>query len=128
MPYRHGRLTTSRDTIRLTMMDSDEDDDMPVLSGAALAALQNFYVDRDKQLDDFEQLRMNKNDDLTIADFKEDWNTSQFWFTDKTAAFLADQLLEGITSESTIAIVSAPSVFMQMKRILVNYHISSCAS
>lgn len=110
------------------MIDSDEDDDMPVLSGAALAALQNFYVDRDKQLDDFEQLRMNKNDDLTIADFKEDWNTSQFWFTDKTAAFLADQLLEGITSESTIAIVSAPSVFMQMKRILVNYHISSCAS
>lgn len=109
-------------------MDLADDDDMPVLSGAALVALQNFYVDRDKQLDDFEQLRANKNDNLSISDFKEDWNASQFWFTDKTAMFLANLLLEDITAETTIAIVSAPSVFMQMKRILVIHHISSCAS
>jgi hypothetical protein len=32
---------------------------------------------------------------------------------------LAEQLLEGATAETTIAVVSAPSTFIQIKNILV---------
>jgi hypothetical protein len=50
--------------------------------------------------------------------FTEDWNASQFWYSDETATLLAKRLLDGATSESAVAVVSAPSVFIQMKNIL----------
>lgn len=54
------------------------------LSGDALAALQDFYTQRDKDLDAFAQLRSTasnpeKSQTLTISSFSEDWNASQFW-------------------------------------------------
>jgi len=55
-----------------------------VLSGSALAALQDFYIQRDKDQDAFQQLksdtgRGDKSNTLSISMFKEDWNASQFW-------------------------------------------------
>ncbi|KAK5069440.1 Protein-lysine N-methyltransferase efm5 [Exophiala xenobiotica] len=60
------------------------DDDIPVLSGNTLAALQDFYNMRNKDQDAFEQLRSftshgDKSEILSISMFKEDWNASQFW-------------------------------------------------
>jgi EEF1A lysine methyltransferase 1 len=55
---------------------------------------------------------------LSMEAFTEDWNVSQFWYTDDTARKLAQQLLSGASKESRIAIVSAPSVFLQVKNIL----------
>ncbi|GCE99873.1 S-adenosylmethionine-dependent lysine methyltransferase [Zygosaccharomyces mellis] len=43
--------------------------------------------------------------------FKEDWQLSQFWYTDNTADILAEALLEGADSDTVIAVVSAPSVY-----------------
>lgn len=43
--------------------------------------------------------------------FKEDWQLSQFWYSDETANLLADALLEGADENTVIAIVSAPSVY-----------------
>ena len=57
--------------------------------------------------------------------FAEDWNESQFWYSDETATELAAQLLEGATKEDVIAVVSAPSVFVQIKNLLVSA-ISTC--
>lgn len=48
--------------------------------------------------------------------FKEDWQLSQFWYTDETADILAQSLLEGADSNTVIAIVSAPSVYAAIKR------------
>ncbi|KAJ9657464.1 Protein-lysine N-methyltransferase efm5 [Neophaeococcomyces mojaviensis] len=115
-------------------MDND-DEDRIVLSGNALAALQDFYNQRDKDLEAFEQLTSEgSNRQITsISTFKEDWNASQFWvkppvvgvdnanlqqFTDATARLLAEQLVQGSTSETSIAVVSAPSVFVQLKNLL----------
>jgi 16S rRNA G966 N2-methylase RsmD len=50
--------------------------------------------------------------------FTEDWNASQFWYTDDTARQLAQQLLSRASKKSRIAVVSAPSVFLQLKNIL----------
>ena len=49
--------------------------------------------------------------------FSEDWNASQFWYSDDTAAVLARQLLEGATAETHIAVVCAPSAFVQLKNM-----------
>ena len=43
----------------------------------------------------------------------------QHQYSDETATTLAKQLLEGVTDESCIAVVSAPSVFIQIKNLLV---------
>ena len=68
--------------------------------------------------------------------FSEDWNASQFWvciqpqhihpaserrqYSDETAKLLAKQLLEGASTSTNICIVSAPSVFVQLKNLLVS--------
>ncbi|KAL9615556.1 MAG: hypothetical protein Q9167_000069 [Letrouitia subvulpina] len=51
--------------------------------------------------------------------FMEDWNASQFWYTEETAVLLAKQLLQGAASDTNIAVISAPSVFIQLKNLLV---------
>lgn len=51
--------------------------------------------------------------------FTEDWNASQFWYSDETATVLAKQLLDGATDETRIAVVSAPSAFIQLKNLIV---------
>jgi hypothetical protein len=50
--------------------------------------------------------------------FTEDWNASQFWYTDPTATTLAKQLLSNCTAETRICVLSAPSVFLQLKNLL----------
>ncbi|KAF7845882.1 hypothetical protein BT93_L0198 [Corymbia citriodora subsp. variegata] len=52
--------------------------------------------------------------------FAESWQDSQFWYSDQTATILAEQLLEGITSDSRIAVVSAPSAYVQLRNLLVS--------
>jgi hypothetical protein len=55
-----------------------------VLSGSALAALQEFYAEKDVQQKRFEELQAaaeNPNRPLSMEMFTEDWNASQFWVT-----------------------------------------------
>jgi hypothetical protein len=52
--------------------------------------------------------------------FTEDWNASQFWYNDETATTLAQQLLDGATDDTKIAVVSAPSAFIQLKNLMVS--------
>ncbi|RDW73870.1 protein-lysine N-methyltransferase EFM5 [Coleophoma crateriformis] len=98
----------------------DDDDETPVLSGSALDALKEFYADRDARQKQFEDLKAGAEADaaLSMETFAEDWNQSQFWYSDETAAVLAEQLLRGADRSTTIAAVSAPSVFIQLKNLL----------
>ncbi|KAI1541369.1 n-6 adenine-specific dna methyltransferase [Pyrenophora tritici-repentis] len=98
------------------------DDEIPQLSGDALAALKEFYGERDARQKQFEELKGKAEDDfegkLSMDAFTEDWNASQFWYSDETATVLARQLLDGATDETCIAVVSAPSAFIQLKNLL----------
>jgi len=42
-------------------------------------------------------------------------------YSDETATILAHELLRDANGETNIAVVSAPSVFVQLKNILVRY-------
>ncbi|KAF9731745.1 Protein-lysine N-methyltransferase EFM5 [Paraphaeosphaeria minitans] len=103
---------------------AETEDDGPIqLSAGALDALKEFYGERDARAKQFEDLKTQAEDDfagtLSMEAFTEDWNASQFWYSDETATTLARQLLEGATDDTRIAVVSAPSTFIQLKNLLV---------
>ncbi|TGO50679.1 hypothetical protein BCON_0178g00050 [Botryotinia convoluta] len=107
-------------------MENTEDDDMPVLSGSALDALKEFYKDRDAHQQKFEDLKQRAEDQadgvpLTMDAFAEDWNESQFWYSNETATILAQELLRDAVADTVIAVVSAPSVFIQLKNIVAGW-------
>ncbi|KAL1643727.1 Protein-lysine N-methyltransferase efm5 [Diplodia intermedia] len=113
-------------------------DDVPQLSAGALSALQEFLGERDARTKQFEDLKVAAEEDFTKTEqplsmeaFTEDWNASQFWarrtvsprgqaggYNDETATTLARQLLDNATDDTKIAVVSAPSVFIQLKNLL----------
>ncbi|KAL6923826.1 hypothetical protein FSHL1_001075 [Fusarium sambucinum] len=118
-------------------------DEEPIsLSSHALTALAEFHAEKDAHEKTFQKLRTGaapragagpgvvepEDEDpiaedvddqpLSMAAFTEDWNESQFWFLDETAFALADQLLDGVSSSSTIGVVSTPSVFIALKNRL----------
>lgn len=94
------------------------------LSADTLAILGAFYSEKEQNERQFEDMKAQMEQQclqapLSMDLFSEDWNASQFWYSDETANRLAEQLLHGTAAESRIAVVSAPSVFVQMKNLLV---------
>lgn len=103
----------------------EDDDDALQLPADTLQLLQQFNTDKEQQSKKFEDLKKqaenayaNGNTKLSMDLFGEDWNASQFWYTDETATTLAKQLLQGATEDGAIAVVSAPSVYIQLRNIL----------
>ncbi|KAK4068472.1 uncharacterized protein Triagg1_7411 [Trichoderma aggressivum f. europaeum] len=99
---------------------SDSDDEPITLSAHALAALKSFEAERDEHQAKFQRLKdeAESNSLLSIDTFQEDWNESQFWYSEETANILATELLRDATSDMTIGVVSAPSVFVALRNLL----------
>ncbi|KAK3984951.1 putative N6-adenine methyltransferase-domain-containing protein [Cladorrhinum sp. PSN332] len=107
--------------------EKEKAEDKKVLSSSALDALKEFYAERDARAEQFAKLQQKADEELkaaaraqklSIEAFTEDWNESQFWYSEECASFLAKQLLKDATADTTIAVVSTPSVFVQLKNIL----------
>ena len=104
----------------------DEEEETLQLPSDTLALLQAFQDEKLTREKQFEDLKLQAESDfeatqdgkLSMDLFIEDWNTSQFWYTDATARILARQLLEGAGVDSNIAVVSAPSVYIQLRNLL----------
>ncbi|KAL3055994.1 EEF1A lysine methyltransferase 1 [Trematomus bernacchii] len=86
---------------------SDSDEDAPALSAHTLAALQDFYRDTSSS---------SASDQFTVGAVGEDWSLSQFWYSDETAAQLAEEAVREAGEGGRIACVSAPSVYQKLKQ------------
>lgn len=91
---------------------------------STLAALKDFYSERDQREKQFQDLKsaaedgFDKQAHISMDMFGEDWNASQFWYTDETSLILAEHLLENATADTHIAVVSAPSVYVKLRQLL----------
>ena len=97
-------------------MESD-DDDIPQLSAETFAALKEFY----KEEDDREVLKSEAGGKNHVAScdmniFSEDWNLSQFWYSEETSKTLARECLRCVGPNGSIACISAPSVYVAIKK------------
>ncbi|EDO17344.1 hypothetical protein Kpol_1062p54 [Vanderwaltozyma polyspora DSM 70294] len=91
------------------MTDSDSDIELNEESERQ-SEFQKLYNNAD---DEFEKKKREEGMKL----FKEDWQLSQFWYSDKTAETLAEALVEGANEDTVIAIVSAPSVYAAILKL-----------
>ncbi|ODA81552.1 hypothetical protein RJ55_00052 [Drechmeria coniospora] len=99
---------------------TDSDDEI-ALSADTLAALAEFHAERDSAQAKFKELQAEaevENGPLSMEAFGEDWNESQFWYSNETASALAHQLLDGARSRTSIGVISTPSAFVALKNIL----------
>ncbi|KAI3355696.1 hypothetical protein L3Q82_004297 [Scortum barcoo] len=88
---------------------SDSDDDVPTLSAHTLAALQEFYSEM--------SAAPKTSDQFAVGAVEEDWRMSQFWYSDETAAQLAEEeVIREAGEGGRIACVSAPSVYQKLKQ------------
>ncbi|MCJ8732413.1 hypothetical protein PDJAM_G00211130 [Pangasius djambal] len=100
----------------------DDDDDVPQLSAAALAALQEFYAEN-------EAGHSALTHSYTLGAIKEDWRMSQFWYSEETATRLAEEAIQQAGEQGRIACISAPSVYQKLKQLeSENVDGSHCAS
>lgn len=102
----------------------DSDDELLTLSSHALGALQEFKKEETDRIKAFESLNDKAQKDFDAAKnevsidlFQEDWQLSQFWYTDETSLTLAKALLEGADDSTVIAIASAPAVYAAIKKM-----------
>ncbi|NXC14059.1 EFMT1 methyltransferase, partial [Corythaeola cristata] len=66
----------------------DDDDDIPQLSSHTLAALQEFYLEQQQR----EGMKTSQGfNQYSIGSIEEDWQLSQFWYSDETASCLANE-------------------------------------
>lgn len=106
------------------MSDSDSGSDIELtLSANALSALAEFRQEEQQRQEEFQKLydetdedyqRKKKQEGMNL--FQEDWQLSQFWYSDSTADLLADVLLDGANEDTVIAVVSAPSVYAAIQK------------
>ncbi|CUM67145.1 uncharacterized protein PRCAT00004836001 [Priceomyces carsonii] len=100
----------------------DSDDDSLTLSSHALSALAEFRREEKEKVEQLEKLYKEADENfkstkkkISIDAFQEDWQLSQFWYSDETAAKLGRALLEGADEDTVIVVASAPSVYAAIK-------------
>lgn len=100
-----------------------DDDDAPVLSPAALAALREFYAERAAQREREEAEEALATSASLVSG--EDWQLSQFWYDEETSLALARELLHCATearresgradAEVGVACLACPSMFKALR-------------
>lgn len=81
--------------------ESDDDDDVPVLTGATAAALREFLAEAEAAKAKA-AARGDDGDDVESL-FTEDWGLSQFWYTDSTAEAVAAAVIKAAQERAELA-------------------------
>uniref|UniRef100_T1JCD2 Protein-lysine N-methyltransferase n=1 Tax=Strigamia maritima TaxID=126957 RepID=T1JCD2_STRMM len=105
--YGEGREATES-TVTIHPTESDSDSDTPALSESTAQALQEFYDEK------FAKEKTTTEDNENII-LEEDWQLSQFWYTDETALTLATEAQRAAGENGSIACVSCPTVYKKLR-------------
>lgn len=89
---------------------ANDDDEMPQLSSATLAALNEWVQEQ-------AELKGGEDRDGAVEMVTEDWRMSQFWYDSETAATVAAEIhhLSKQFSSPRVACVACPSVYVKLK-------------
>ncbi|KAL4232652.1 EEF1A lysine methyltransferase 1 [Mactra antiquata] len=94
---------------------ADSDDDIPQLPADTLAVLQQFYTEQANENQKLvEAVKTGNTADITL---QEDWQLSQFWYTDETALRIAEEALSIAGDTGRIACISAPTAYKKIAEI-----------
>lgn len=103
-------------------MTTDEEDEFQ-LSLETLAILEQFKREKQEQDEKFQKLKAQSEKahelkaKLTMLDFKEDWQLSQFWYTEDTSNALAQEAISQTLAGQRIGCIASPSVYTALKKI-----------
>ncbi|KAH7554225.1 hypothetical protein JRO89_XS12G0137600 [Xanthoceras sorbifolium] len=95
--------------------DDVEDDDRPMLSSQALAALQEFLAEQNQAVD----ADRRETESEAVALVAEDWRLSQFWYDALTAETVAKEVVSlcGADSDCRVACIACPTLYAYLKKI-----------
>ncbi|XP_008571881.1 PREDICTED: N(6)-adenine-specific DNA methyltransferase 2 [Galeopterus variegatus] len=92
-------------------MSDSEGGETPQLSTHTLAALQEFYAEQKQRIDP------EGDDKYHVGIIEENWQLSQFWYSEETALQLAQEAIAAAGKGGRIACVSAPSVYQKLREL-----------
>lgn len=119
--------TTGRDSAA-TISDNHrgvvEDDDAPMLSSQAMAALREFLSEQNRATANEGSTAAEDNSE-EVALVTEDWRLSQFWYDRETAETVAKEVLTLCQSldNPSVACIACPTLYAYLK--VCTYNASS---
>ncbi|KAK2647379.1 hypothetical protein Ddye_014868 [Dipteronia dyeriana] len=94
----------------------EDDDDRPMLSSQALAALQEFFAEQTQAI----ETDRTETESETVTLVSEDWRLSQFWYDAVTAETVAKEVVSlclGADSDCRVACIACPTLYAYLKKI-----------
>ncbi|KAH9737744.1 protein-lysine N-methyltransferase [Citrus sinensis] len=97
-------------------VEVEEDDDRPMLSSQALAALQEFLSEQNQTSETAQNKTESDSDEVALV--SEDWRLSQFWYDAVTAETVAQEAVSLCSdSDSRVACIACPTLYAYLKKI-----------
>ncbi|KAG7163565.1 EEF1A lysine methyltransferase 1-like [Homarus americanus] len=97
------------------MSSSESEDEIMELelSAETMGALMEYYME---QAEREQKLREIEEGDVPDS-FEENWNMSQFWYSEETARSLAEECIRTAGNNGSIACVSAPTLYRTLMKM-----------
>ncbi|XP_045600336.1 EEF1A lysine methyltransferase 1 [Procambarus clarkii] len=95
------------------MSSSESDDDSLQLSAQTMGALLEFYKEQEERKDKLRQIEEGDIPDF----FEENWNMSQFWYSEETATSLAEECIRAAGCNGSIACVCSPTLYRKLRKM-----------
>ncbi|XP_071746801.1 EEF1A lysine methyltransferase 1 [Lepeophtheirus salmonis] len=101
-------------------MSASSEDEGISLTTETFTALQEYYSEQEERdarrlaVDNFNEEELSTSNCNEVV--SEDWQLSQFWYTEETAASLAKEAIRIAKSDGMVACISCPTLYIAIKK------------